>query len=311
MPDAVSSEGPIDISVVVCTYNRAKSLQKTLESIRASAVPERLSWEVIVVDNNSEDNTKAIVDDFARRSGLAVVYAFEGKQGIRHARNRGMREAKGGIIAFIDDDVLVDKLWLENIMRLFRETDAVAAGGKILPLWAKTPPKWLREELHKFLALLDYGDERLRITEPKLWTANLAVRAPILRKYGGFDSACTLSRGEDVELIDTLLRNSEKIYYCPEMLAHHCIPEARMKKSYFRRWRYGYGEYRAQRMKAQGTPGAGRRLPLFAVSNLVKSLCMYLYVQLISPRDAFLKQLAFISNIGFVSGWMKSEGFRR
>jgi GT2 family glycosyltransferase len=301
----------VDISVVVCTYNRVESMIKTLESIREVAVPEQLSWELIVVDNNSGDGTKAVIDDFARRSGLAVVYAFEGMQGIRHARNRGVREAKGDVIAFTDDDVLVDKLWLEHIMRSFRDTEAVAVGGRILPLWEKSPPKWLRKEMYGCLALLDYGDERLRITEPKLWTANLAVKASIFRRYGGFDCASKSSRGEDVELIETLLRNGENIYYCPDMLVHHCIPEARMKKSYFRRWTYGYGEYKALRMKALGTPGTSGRLPLFAVRNLVKSFCIYLYVQLASPRGAFRKQLGLISNIGFVGGWMKSGGLRR
>src|SRR5271163_1575532 len=103
------------ITVILCTYNRAHSISMALESVLASVLPPDVEWEVLVVDNNSKDQTRAVANEFCIRHPGRVRYLFEEHQGLSNARNAGIREARGEIIAFTDDDVTVDSTWLQNL----------------------------------------------------------------------------------------------------------------------------------------------------------------------------------------------------
>ena len=148
----------IKISVIICTYNRAESLKRALNSIIEMSVPEDLSWELIIVDNNSSDNTKEVVEKFKTESGLNVSYVFEKEQGLSNARNRGVKEAKGEIIAFIDDDVIVDRNWLINIHKAFEIYNPVVIGGKVLIHIESPVPKWFSNAVSDPLGGFDRGD---------------------------------------------------------------------------------------------------------------------------------------------------------
>jgi glycosyltransferase involved in cell wall biosynthesis len=99
-------------------------------------VPDDSSWEVILVDNNSDDDTRLVFEEFEKHYESKIRYIFEEKRGISHARNRGIKAARGEIIAFTDDDVIVDNYWIQNIEKAFKEhNDVACVGGKILPVW--------------------------------------------------------------------------------------------------------------------------------------------------------------------------------
>ena len=117
------------ISVVVCTCNRAESLQRTLYSLHAMTMPASAEWEVVVVDNNSGDRTRDVVMDFARNAKMPARYLFEGRRGLSWARNAGVRNSRGDVIAFTDDDCLVDSQWLERIDAEFRADALLAVVG--------------------------------------------------------------------------------------------------------------------------------------------------------------------------------------
>src|SRR5271157_2306584 len=106
----------VNVSLIICTYNRCGSLLRTLESIAASEPPS-VEWEVLVVDNNSADQTRAAVEEFASRHPGRFRYVFEPNQGLSNARNAGILAARGAVIAFTDDDVIVDTSWLLNLTR--------------------------------------------------------------------------------------------------------------------------------------------------------------------------------------------------
>ena len=97
----------VNVSIVICTYNRAESLRETLGSLHAQKT-DRVKAEILVVDNNSGDPTRQVVQDFSKMSRWPVIYLFEGQQGLSYARNTGIRHAKGPVMAFLDDDVVVD-----------------------------------------------------------------------------------------------------------------------------------------------------------------------------------------------------------
>src|SRR5438045_9093813 len=103
------------VTLVVCTYNRADSLGTTAHSVASLTMPESVEWEVLLVDNNSSDRTREVCEEFCRRYPGRFRYLFEPKQGLSHARNAGVREACGDIVAFTDDDVIVQPTWLHNL----------------------------------------------------------------------------------------------------------------------------------------------------------------------------------------------------
>jgi glycosyltransferase involved in cell wall biosynthesis len=125
------------ISVIVCTHNRAQHLEQTLKSLQEMAVPVSLPWELIIVDNNSSDNTKRVIGGFISKYDLNVRYAIENQRGLSHARNTGMQEASGNIIAFTDDDCIVDQHWITSISKEFQTGEAIAGVGGRVELYNK------------------------------------------------------------------------------------------------------------------------------------------------------------------------------
>src|SRR5215470_3907373 len=131
------------LSVLICTYNRCQTLAATLESVAAQVVPPSLGWEILVIDNNSSDETRRVVEEFQGRFSNRIRYLFEPEQGLSHARNAGIREAKGEILAFFDDDELADAHWLQNLTANLHSGEWAGAGGKVLPPVGFSPPRWL------------------------------------------------------------------------------------------------------------------------------------------------------------------------
>src|SRR5690349_7148849 len=126
----------VDITVIVCTHNRCQGLAKSLDSIAASIVPNSLDWEILVVDNNSSDDTAKIVHDVCNRYPRRFRYVFEPNEGLSNARNAGIKQAKGNIIVFTDDDLTVAPTWLGNLTAKLHDGRWAGAGGRILPATA-------------------------------------------------------------------------------------------------------------------------------------------------------------------------------
>jgi glycosyltransferase involved in cell wall biosynthesis len=244
----------MDISVIICTYNRSESLKRTLASFNGIVNPKNILWELIIVNNNSQDNTKFICEEYQKDSKVEMQYVFEEKQGLSEARNTGIKFAKGEIIAFTDDDVIVDKYWLSNIYNIFEEYQVSSVGGKILPLWAVAKPRWLIPELYGMLALLDYGEEPLYLNYPYIWGANIAIKAEMFKKYGLFN--INLGRigkklycDEEFDFLLRLHNNGEKVLYHPGVVVHHCITRDKISKIYFVKWKYYAGASKAIMVK--------------------------------------------------------------
>jgi glycosyltransferase involved in cell wall biosynthesis len=242
-------------SIVVCTFNRSASLRRMLKSLQDLVIPDHITCEVIVVDNHSDDDTRLVVEETAKHFTSEIRYVFEDKKGLSHARNRGIKEAGGEIIAFTDDDVIADKHWIQNIDRAFKEyADAACAGGKILPVWEIPRPKWLKPDLYGYLALLDKGDSSAYMDALDIWGANFAVKSEMFKKYGLFDTnlgrtPAKLYSGEEAEFLLRLQNAGEKILYYPLSIIHHHIPACRMSKKYMRRWEFDNGEMEGILMK--------------------------------------------------------------
>jgi GT2 family glycosyltransferase len=219
-----------------------------LNSLREALIPDGLACEFIVVDNNSDDDTRLVFEEIEQRCNSPIKYVFVNKSGLSYARNRGVREARGDIIAFTDDDVIVDKNWIQNIDRAFKEHDDVACvGGKILPIWETPKPEWLKSRWYSYLALLDHGDCAAYMDHPVLWGANIAFKSEVFKKYGLFDSNLGRRPGklyshEETDFLHRLRNAGEKLLYYPELIIYHHVPGNRTSKNYFRKWRFDHGE---------------------------------------------------------------------
>jgi glycosyltransferase involved in cell wall biosynthesis len=231
------------ISVILCTYNRCRSLTKALESAAALWLPEPDEWEMLVVDNNSSDQTREAVQGFCRQYPGRFRYLFEPRQGKSHALNTGIREAHGDVIAFMDDDVIVEPTWLQNLTASLSNREWAGAGGRILPQQTFTLPRWLSLERRYALAplaLFDPGPEAGELTEAPFGT-NMAFRRGVFEKYGGFRTDLgprpgNKIRSEDTEFGNRLLAAGERLRYEPSAVVYHEIPESRLQKKYFLAW---------------------------------------------------------------------------
>ena len=250
-----------DVTILICTWNRARLLDETLASLAGMNVSSTIRWEVVVVDNNSTDGTRAVVERHAGSFPSPLRYIFESRQGKSFAMNAGLRRPLRSIIAFADDDVRVDPHWLTSCADAFREHPATSyVGGPVDPIWEVPCPPWFEQTgriLWGPLAILDYGDEPFVFEERHKVPlgANFAVRRALLEAVGGFDPA--LGRNGDTVLLGQELpeffARARRVHargrYVPRMRVHHHVPARRLRPEYFRRWWYGKGISRA-RMEA-------------------------------------------------------------
>ena len=238
------------LTVVVCTYNRCKSLPKALESISRSQMPDSVQWEVLVVDNNSRDQTREVVEDFCGRYPGRFRYLFEREQGLCAARNAGIRNAQGEIIAFTDDDVTVEPMWLTNLTAHLENGEWAGAGGRVLPERSFSPPPWLALSGPHYLgghlyAHFDLGDRAGELDRPA-YGANMAFRKSMFVKYGGFRT--DLGRrpgnqigGEDIEFGHRLMGAGERLRYEPSAVVYHEVVAERFKKEFLLRAMLDHG----------------------------------------------------------------------
>src|ERR1700748_1248986 len=145
-----------DATVLICTYNRAPFLGDTLDSLARSR-PSHVTWNVIVVDNNSNDDTREVVLSRVAGYPVPLIYLFEGRQGKSHALNTGLNATAAPFVLFTDDDVIVDAGWIDASCRALRDDEAVDyTGGPVRPIWERPCPAWLdqtRSDLWGTLAI--------------------------------------------------------------------------------------------------------------------------------------------------------------
>jgi glycosyltransferase involved in cell wall biosynthesis len=235
-----------DVSVVLTTYNRARVLSSAIEGLLdQDLTPTR--YEIIIVDNNSTDDTRQVVESFRSRADN-VRYLFEARQGISFGRNAGVRAARAPLIAFTDDDVRVARDWIRTIVSVLEShPEVVGVGGKVLPDWSGPWPTWLTREHWSPLALVDHGETPFYVTASRrvcLITANAAYRREVFDRFGLF--SLDVQGVEDHELLLRVWRAGEQGLYWPWLTATALIDPDRMRRRYHRRWHRRHGRFLAR-----------------------------------------------------------------
>ncbi|HVS88077.1 MAG TPA: glycosyltransferase [Candidatus Acidoferrum sp.] len=283
----------MDITVVLCTYNRCQMLAHALDSVAASRVPISVEWEVLVVDNNSSDQTHAVVEDFCRRYPGRFRYLKEPQQGLCYARNAGVREARGSVLAFMDDDVTVDPTWVWNLTSGLLGSEWAGAGGRIFPLWTCSIPNWLSTEglhaLAPFVAF-DLGPEAGPLTQPP-FGANMAFQKKMFEKFGGFRTdldrcgSSMLGNG-DTEFGRRLLTRGERLRYEPSAVVNHPVTKNRAQKKYVLAWEFGKGRGDIRELGVMsGTKWFASGIPLYLLRRI--AVWMMRWMITITPSRRF------------------------
>lgn len=233
------------LDVVVPTYNRSRLLRAALSSLLRATVPEGLQVAILVVDNNSVDDTAAVVEEMQADAPLRVRYVRETKQGLSHSRNRGISEGDGDLIGFIDDDEEVAQSWYQVIAREFADRSTEFVGGPYLANWVSPVPDWLPPGYHAVIGAVPPKPRSLfdEDFDANLMGGNAVVRRSVFEQIGPYSTK--LGRGgkgllseEDAEFCRRLKKHSIRGVYVPDLVIYHYIAPERLTRSYHRRWAY-------------------------------------------------------------------------
>lgn len=240
----------ITLSVVIPTRNRSDFVAELLESL-AGQFKVGFDWEVIVVDNGSIDQTAKIVNQKSNSLPIHIRYVFEPKLGLHNGRHRGLQDAEGDFIAFLDDDILVTQNWIHGIDKII-SGDADAVVGRILPKWERTPPGWLSTLVKEsgfsgYLSVMDLGSSAKQIDPVYVYGDNFFTKANIVKELGGFNPDSLPEnqlryRGDgEYGLMLKFKKAGLRAWYEPGATVFHRVPVYRMNMRYLCKRSYAQG----------------------------------------------------------------------
>ena len=289
------------LSVIICTWNRADSLRAALLSLQPQVLPDGVQVDVIVVDNNSSDNTSSVVAELAASWTLGTLrYTFEPRQGKQFALNTGISLSTGALLAFTDDDITFPPDWITTICAAFASPALQLVGGKTLLAWpAGGPPRWYDERMGAILAGVDIGDQRLAPPPHDYAPAgsNMAARRALFEQVGTF--AETRFRHMDYEFGQRCLAAGITVAYDPAIVVWAPVDAQVLSKRYFRRW-----SFKAGFVPSDGS-AANAGVPRWVYRQLLDDL-LRLPLDLLSaaPGPRFARELHLWRSWGTIaSGW--------
>lgn len=291
------------VSVIIATFNRSNSLVETIESLLAQEYDDSFDYEIIIVDNNSKDATKDIVQGYINQHGSKIKYYFEPRQGKSNALNTGIKYSNAEILAFTDDDCVVRKDWLLNIVNIFRNKDIDLLGGKVTPVLREGVPGWLDiNKLKGPIANYYLEDIYVENNERKILPtgSNLSFRRSSCDKFGYFESKW---RAEDTEFCMRWDQLKARIAYSSDVCVFHNIPSSRLTKKYFRKWYFLCGKNISLVYKNKFSQG--RRFlaaPFWVYRELFSFLFKFLKGVIMRDEDNFFNEVYFLYNLGLIFG---------
>jgi len=300
----------INISILIATYNRCESLRTILNDFHKQEFDERFKIEVIVIDNNSNDQTRNVVEYFISKNDgkFKLKYLFEPQKGKSFALNQGIKEALGELLVFTDDDVILTDSWIKEILMVDAKYDFDAFGGRILPVYPENAPKWIAENsdiLSGPIVFYDYGAE-IKIYDPKemlpIVGANMGIRKKALDEIGLFRTDLGPGAGtfgDDTELCRRMEAAKKRIYYCGNVIVRHPVKKERMNLKYFASWAKQQGRYFV--IKASGEARSELvcyyGVPRYLLKRITVNVIM-LVIKAFSSREFLKSWMNIFSDIG-------------
>ncbi len=222
------------VSVVICTHDRGAVVADAIEPALAQA--RAAGGELVVVDNASTDDTPAVLQTLTRRLDGPLRIVHEARLGLSAARNRGLAEARGAVVVYLDDDAIPHPGWLDALLAPYDDDTVACVGGRIVLRFPAAPPRWLHPVLYAQLSAFDLGDEPREVRYGKAnypYGANISFRADRARALGGFSTAVG-PRGrhqlvhDETDLCYRLEHAGGVIRYAPTAVVDHCVLRERL-----------------------------------------------------------------------------------
>ncbi|WP_439506471.1 glycosyltransferase [Sediminibacterium sp.] len=239
----------LEISIVICTYNRARYLPAALESLYDQQLSKEV-YEVIVVNNNSSDNTAIVCKEFiANHQDAQFIYLNESNQGASFARNTGAAIAKAPLLCFMDDDAIAHPNYLLLIIDFFKHyPDAGGLGGRIIPKYIPSEPEWMSHFVSSLVGNFDYSKE-ITIFSPNKYPleSNMIIKREDFNLVNGFNTALPGVKGtlriggEGKEFFLKLKALGKIIYYHPDIIVDHIVETEKLTPEYMYRVASGIG----------------------------------------------------------------------
>lgn len=283
----------MEISVIICTYNRQQTIGECLMCLAQQTLAAD-RFEIVFVNNNSTDDTEKIARHFEdTHPHIRMRYFLETQQGLSFARNTGIEKADGDILVFLDDDAFAFPDYLQQMVTFFQQTDAAGGGGRIYPRFESKRPRWMSSFLLPLTSTIDLGDEPRLFAKRKFPIgANMAVRRTIFQQYGDFNVALgrrgnNMEGAEEKDLFYRLMQGGEKIYYIPDAKVFHFVPDRRLTFSFFKRQSLGLGFSERMRCRNLGTAEFFRSLCREAFKWGVSLILFFYYLLRLQPAAAW------------------------
>ena len=245
------------ISAIISTYNREKYLPKLFASI---CEQDYLNYEILIIDNNSPGNTKKLTENFIRDNPkLKVKYFLETKQGLSFGRNRGIKEAKGDLIIFLDDDAYIANNYFHKINFYFKKySDVMAIGSKILLDYESIIPEWENPYLNSLLGYFNLG-ENIKIFKKNNFPrgSNMSFRKDVFNIVGSFNTSLgrignKLGGGEEKDIFQRIYNKQLKVLYVPDAIVFHSVPIERTTYNFIKKQAIGTGKGEYIRVRNNG-----------------------------------------------------------
>jgi len=273
------------LSFIICTYNREKYIYECLNRVAKNTVQKE--WEIVLINNNSTDNTAAecerFVKDFPK---VHYRYFVETQQGLSFARNRGIAEAKGDWLVFLDDDAMIESDYIENLQaHLKQHPEAAAFGGQIEPFFEDGEPAWYSKWSMGFVSAIDQGDTVHVFPDNKFPIgANMGIKREVIERVGLFNTKLgrmgnNLLAGEEKDLFNRIRNAGYQILYFPNICVKHCIPGRRVTSEFVECLAYGVGVSEQHRTMKMGLRFYFQRLFMELVKwiGTIVLWCQYLF----------------------------------
>ncbi len=301
------------LSVVICTYNNAHSLKLTIEQL----VPQLSNDEVelIIVNNNSSDNTDKVVNHILD-SGAPIKYLIQPLQGLSHARNLGVGHAQGDYVLFTDDDAEIKSDWIATYLKKIKEYKADCLFGRIVVIWDKPQPWWYDDRYQGFFAVVNHGEESFQVEDHRypFFGKNFCVKKTIIDELGGFDpkfgrKGDILLGGEETAVFDYLINRKKLIWYFSDLDVGHRLKEREYTEENIKKQHFACAKPIVWLTNAQAKDlwfGRSKRLLRNHIVYLIESSYGYL-AALVSgeKRERFFRFLEIRRAIMVIWLWIK------
>ncbi len=300
------------LDVIVPTYNRSPLLRLTVESLLRAPVPANLAVSIFVVDNNSPDDTAAVVRELQEHAVIPLHYILETQQGSSHARNAGITAGTAELLGFIDDDEEVEEHWYEVTAREFLDASVQYISGCCLPNWQAPIPDWLPPGYHSVIGASPPKERGwLGDGHPgMLIGGNSVIRRSVFDAVGLYSTRLGRSNKgllseEDAEFYRRVLQAGIRGLYVPDLAMYHYIPQSRLTRRYHRQWAYWRAVSQGV-LDREGGESVAYTLgvPRYRIGRAVRGALGYPAHRLAAGKQgqAFADELAVWDLAGFVYG---------